>query len=179
MKMAGMATGTFYNYYPSKEKLFIEIYNEENVKLKKSITESIDLQANPIVVIQEMMSRNLEGMNANPILREWYNREGFSKIENSFREENSLKSVDFLFNSFIDIVKSWQSDGKMRSDIDAEMIMAIFSSLVVIETHKDEIGIQYFPQLIEYLANFTMNSLLTHPDKGSLLQVQAGENSNE
>ncbi|MDU7339076.1 MAG: TetR/AcrR family transcriptional regulator [Clostridium sp.] len=179
MKMAGMATGTFYNYYPSKEKLFIEIYNEENVKLKKSITESIDLQANPIVVIQEMMSRNLEGMNANPILREWYNREVFSKIENSFREEDGLKSVDFLFNSFIDIVKSWQSDGKMRSDIDAEMIMAIFSSLVVIETHKDEIGIQYFPQLIEYLANFTMNSLLTHPDKGSLLQVQAGENSNE
>ncbi len=29
-EMAGIATGTFYNYYPSKDKLFMEIYLEEN-----------------------------------------------------------------------------------------------------------------------------------------------------
>jgi len=28
------------------------------------------------------------------------------------------------------------------------------------ETHKDEIGIEYFPRLIEYLAEFTMKSLM-------------------
>lgn len=36
-KMVGMAIGTFYNYYPLKDKLFMEIYLEENVKLKKNI----------------------------------------------------------------------------------------------------------------------------------------------
>ncbi|MDF2939025.1 MAG: transcriptional regulator, partial [Paenibacillaceae bacterium] len=32
-KKAGMAVGTIYNYYPSKEKLFMDIYLEENEKL--------------------------------------------------------------------------------------------------------------------------------------------------
>ena len=36
-KKAGIAVGTFYSYYPSKEKLFIEIYLKENEKLKNSI----------------------------------------------------------------------------------------------------------------------------------------------
>ncbi|MDD4565215.1 MAG: hypothetical protein PHE79_07035 [Eubacteriales bacterium] len=36
------------------------------------------------------------------------------------------------------------------------MIMAIFTALIVTETHKDEIGLQYFLRLIEYLAEFTM-----------------------
>ncbi|WP_242953622.1 TetR/AcrR family transcriptional regulator [Clostridium merdae] len=160
MKMAGMAAGTFYNYYSSKEALFLDIYNDENVALKENIMKKIDIDAEPIHVIQKMLQLNLAGMNENPILREWYNRESFSKIEKKFREENGLARVDFLYSGFIEIVRKWQAEGRMRQDIDAEMIMAIFTSLVVMETHKDEIGIDYFPQLIEYLAEFTMKGLM-------------------
>lgn len=159
-KMAGMAAGTFYNYYPSKEALFLEIYNDENVALKKSIMEVIDINADPMQTMRQMMLLNFDGMKANPILREWYNSEVFAKIEKSFREGNGLKHVDFLYSGFIEIVKRWQTEGRMRRDIDPEMIMAIFTALVVAEIHKDEIGIQYFPRLIEYLAEFTMKGLL-------------------
>ncbi len=159
-KMAGMATGTFYNYYPSKDKLFMEIYMEENIKLKKGIMESINLDASPLDVMKEVMFLNLQGMLANPILKEWYNKEVFNKIEQSFREENGLENVDFLYDNFIETVKKWQLEGKMRSDIDAGMIMAIFSSLVNIETHKEEIGLRYFPQILDYLAEFTMKGLM-------------------
>lgn len=164
MKMAGMAAGTFYNYYPSKEALFLDIYNDENVALKKSIMGVLDLEADPIQVVRQMLRLNLEGMNKNSILREWYDRESFGKIEKKFREENGLGQVDFLYSSFIEIVRKWQVEGRMRQDIDAEMIMAIFTALVVMETHKDEIGLDYFPRLIEYLAEFTMKGLMASSD---------------
>ncbi|MDF1495341.1 TetR/AcrR family transcriptional regulator [Caproiciproducens sp. CPB-2] len=159
-KMAGMAAGTFYNYYPSKDALFLEIYNDENVALKKSIMEVIDINADPMLTMRKILGLNFEGMKANPILREWYNSEVFGKIEKSFREENGLEHVDFLYSGFIEIVKKWQAEGRMRRDIDAEMIMSIFTALVVTETHKDEIGLDYFPRLIEYLAEFTMKGLM-------------------
>jgi AcrR family transcriptional regulator len=159
-KVAGMATGTFYNYYLSKDKLFMEIFLDENVKLKKSIMESIDLDGDPINVMKDMMYLNFKGMSSNPILKEWYNRDVFNKIEQNYREENGLDHVDFLYDSFIEVVKIWQSQGKMRSDIDAEMIMAIFGALINVDTHKEEVGIQYFPQVLEYLAEFTMKGLM-------------------
>ena len=159
-KRAGMATGTFYNYYASKEKLFMEIFLEENARMKRSILDTLDMDADPMEVMGEMVSRNLRGINADPILREWYNRDVFNKIEQLYREENGLDHVDFLYDCFIDVVRKWQNDGKMRSDIDAEMIMAIFAALVNIDTHKEEIGLQYFPQVMEHMANFIMKGLI-------------------
>lgn len=158
-KMAGMATGTFYNYFISKDQLFMEIYLKENAKLKKSILESLDLDADPFPVMKKMMFLNLQGMQSNPILKEWYNREAFSRIEETFRKEKGIDSVDFLYDTFIEVVKKWQAAGKMRNDIDSGMIMAIFSALITVEVHKDEIGFQYFPEVLDYMSEFIMSGL--------------------
>lgn len=158
-EMAGIGVGTFYNYYSSKEKLFMEIFLEENTKLKKSFMESIDLDGDPLKVVKEIMLLNVSGMNSNPILREWYNKDVFSKLEQHYREENGIKHVDFLYNSFLELIKKWQVEGKMRDDIDCELIMAIFTALINIDTHKEEVGVQYFPQILDYLAEFVMKGL--------------------
>jgi AcrR family transcriptional regulator len=158
-KMAGFGTGTFYNYYSSKDELFMEIFLEENVKLKKQIMKEVDPDGEPISVIKEFLYKNLTGMNENPILKEWYNHEVFGKIEQKYREANGIEHVDFLYYSFTEIIKKWQSEGKMRADIDVEMIMAIFAALINIDTHKEEVGLQYFPQVLDYLTGFVMKGL--------------------
>lgn len=158
-KAAGIGTGTFYNYYTSKEDLFMAIYLEENEKLKKNILESINLDEDPLILVKELMFLNLKGMNSNPILKEWYNKDVFGKIEQHFREKKGLEQVNFIYNSFSEIIKKWQAEGKMRNDIDSETIMAIFTAIVTVETHKEEIGLQYFPQIIDYLTEFTLKGL--------------------
>lgn len=162
-KMAGMATGTFYNHYLSKDVLFMDIFLEENVKLKKKIMKAIDLEADPMQVMQQMMLLNNQGMLKHPILREWYNREIFMKIEANYRVAHGIERVDFLYDEFIVLVRKWQNEGKMRSDIEPEMIMAIFSAIIAIDTHKDEIGLQFFPEIMEYIASFTMKGLMDIP----------------
>jgi AcrR family transcriptional regulator len=169
-KTAGVATGTFYLYYPSKEELFMEIYLEENEKLKRAIMETVDPDGDPLAVLLELMQKNMQGMAANPILREWYNKDIFNKIEAKFRQQNGLDQVDFVYQSFIEIIKKWQNDGKMRRDIDSEMIMALFSVVVIVDLHKEEIGFQYFPKIQEYLTEFIMNGL-----RGCSGQSSAGE----
>ncbi|AUM94951.1 TPA: TetR/AcrR family transcriptional regulator [Clostridium botulinum] len=158
-KMAGMAVGTFYNYYPSKEKLFMDIYLEENAKLKKSCLQSVDLKEDPLTVTKKMLEINLEGMKANPILKEWYNKDVFAKIERTYREQNEIQTVDFLYDSFLEVVKQWQAQGKIRSDIDSKMIMMIFAAIINVDTHKEEIGLEYFPQLMECLTELIFKGL--------------------
>lgn len=158
-KAAGMATGTFYIYYPSKEKLFMEIYMEENAKLKREIMDSLDLDAEPVKVMMDMLAANHAGMSSNPILKEWYNKDVFNRIERNFREENGLGHVDFLYEGFVEIVKKWQKDGKMRGDIDAEMIMAIFAAIANVDMHKEEVGLRYFPDVLQYIGEFVMKGL--------------------
>ena len=158
--MAGIATGTFYLYFESKPQLFMDLFLEENLKLKKQLMEKIDLTADPRLVIQQIMMLNMEGMSTNPILREWYNREVFDKIEQKYREEKGIDQLDFFYSIFIEVVRKWQTEGKMRNDIDSEMVMALFTAIIKIDEHKEEIGIQYFPQILDHLFGFLMEGLL-------------------
>lgn len=160
MKSADMATGTFYNYFGSKDEVFMVLYMEENENLKKDILSQVDLSAEPMTVMGQLMILNEQGMRENPILCEWYNKDVFYKIEKSFKEKKGLQTLDFMYTLFTDLVKKWQEEGIMRNDMDANMIMAIFNALIHVETHKEDIGIQYFPDLMTHLSEFVMNGLL-------------------
>ena len=162
-KQAGMAVGTFYNYYSSKEKLFMDIYLDENAKLKKNMMQSVDMDQEPIMVVRQIMILNMQGMKANPILREWYNKSVFDKIEQVYREENGIDAVDFMYDSFLAIVEKWQTEGEMRKDIDSKMIMMIFAAIINIDTHKEEIGLDYFPELLEHITELVFEGLTTRP----------------
>ena len=156
---AGIAVGTFYNYYPSKEKLFMDIFIDENAKLKRHCIRSLDLSKSPLEIVKQMLALNAEGLNTNPILNEWNNKAVFSRIEQLYREENGIQAVDFIFDSFHDLVKEWQAQGKMRRDIDSKMIMMMFAAIINIDTHKEEIGLEYFPELLNHLTELIMKGL--------------------
>ena len=159
IKLAGFSVGTFYNYYPSKDKLFAEIFKNETSALMESILPSLDKKGEPAEIIRRLLVLNAEGMNANPILCQWYNPEVFNKIEKLYREENGLEAMDFLYNGFLKLVGQWQNEGKMRSDISSKMIMAIFEAIIRIGYHKEEIGIEYFPELQNRLTDFVLKGL--------------------
>lgn len=159
-KKAGMAVGTFYNYYPSKEKLFMDIFLEENARLKQNCFQTLDLSQSPLMVVKQMLKLNVEGMRANPILREWYNKGVFEKLQQIYREENGVDAVGFLYDSFLEIVSQWQGQGKMRKDIDSKMIMMIFAAIINVDTHKEEIGLEYFPMLLEHMTELIMKGLM-------------------
>lgn len=160
---AGVSVGTFYNYYASKEKLFMEIFLDENAKLKRQLMESANQNEEPLRMIQGFLARNQEGMRSNPILKEWYNRDVYGRIEKLYREENGQDAVDFVYGDSLELVKRWQAEGKMRADIDSGMIMAMFAAIIHIETHKEEIGLMHFPQLLDYMTEFIMEGLTRRP----------------
>ncbi len=158
-KAAKMAVGTFYLYYSSKEQLFMEIFKDENTKLKRSFLDTLDMEQSPKAIILQMLRVNQEGIQASPILREWYASAEFRKIEQAYREERAIDSLDFLYDTFLMLVQRWQAEGKMRSDIDSQIIMKVFEAIINVDTHKDEIGLEYFPALLDIMTDLVLKGL--------------------
>ena len=159
-KLAGIGVGTFYNYYSSKEQLFMEIYLKENEEHKRHLLESMNLQDDPVSMITKMVARNATEMNSNPILKEWYNKELFSRLEKSFLEKGGIENFDEINHSgAMQLIRVWKSEGKMRNDLDDELIAAIFKSILYIDMHKSEIGIQHFPHILFHITEFIMKGL--------------------
>ena len=160
MKKADMAAGTFYNYFDSKEAIFMDIYNAENVKLKHKIMTNINLEEEPLQVLGQLMYLNEKGMKNNPILKEWYNPYVAAKIEKYFADSDGLNKLEFMEGQFLDIIRHWQQQKKMTSDINAETILTMFSSLVVLESHKSEVGSPNFDEAFQLMIQYVMNGLI-------------------
>ncbi|MGN8646742.1 TetR/AcrR family transcriptional regulator [Gracilibacillus sp. HCP3S3_G5_1] len=157
-KMAGIGIGTFYSYYSSKEQLFLDVYITENTKVKKKIVESLDINKEPIELVKEFMARSFDAMRSNMVLKEWYNRDVFRRLEKYF-VESEHKDEESIRSFFVGLLKQWKVDGRIRSDIDDDLLAALFDSLAYIDSHKEDIGIQYFPELIQYHVEFIMKGL--------------------
>lgn len=159
-KLAGIGVGTFYNYYSSKEKLFLEVFIKENEELKRHMGEAVNLEDDPVTFVTKLVAQNIHAMNSNPILREWYNKELFSKLEQYFYEQGGIKSIDELLQSGkMELIKNWKAEGQIRNDINDDMILAIFDSILYIDVHKKDIGLQHFPDILYHITEFIMKGL--------------------
>jgi hypothetical protein len=101
--------------------------------------------------------KNIDAIQSNPILKEWYNPDLFRKLEKIYHEKNAKNNS--VHNMYGELFKKWKAEGQIREDIDDELMLAFFDALVYIDTHKEEIGIQHFPQIILYLAEFIIKGL--------------------
>jgi AcrR family transcriptional regulator len=163
-KDAGIGVGTFYNYYPSKEELFLKVFIEENMDLKRSMFQRVSPDDDLVTVTSKMMKEYIDAVNTNRILGEWYNQKLFSKLERYFSKKNGVRYLDdFMHGEIAGLIKKWKSEGKLRNDIDDGLILAMLYSVVYVDMHKTEIGIQHFPQIIALLYEFILKGLTDSP----------------
>ncbi|KRL68297.1 TetR family transcriptional regulator [Companilactobacillus versmoldensis DSM 14857 = KCTC 3814] len=57
--IAGVAVGSFYLYFKSKEDIFVQIYDSENEHIKNEIISKVDLDGDPVSVISQIVQQIL------------------------------------------------------------------------------------------------------------------------
>lgn len=157
----GIAVGSFYKFYKSKEEVFLDIFMKETLQLKQELMAKVDIDRDPVVVVKELILKLFTGIQENPILREWYNRDVYYKLEKYIQKQDGTNSLEdnYSYNLFIGIINKWQKEGKFRTDIDSDMILNILNIFQYIDMHKKDIGESYFPQLMEYVIEFVVKGL--------------------
>ena len=157
-KAAGVGVGTFYNYYPSKEELFLAIFIEENQKAKESVVGALDTNENPMFLMKAYIAHNMNIMRNNRILKEWYNSSISGEIRAYYQKKSGTSY--FIREIFTQFLKKWRLEKTIRTDIDDEIILSMFDSFVYLENHQDDIGIENFEKMMEILAEFFICGLV-------------------
>ena len=66
-KQAGMAVGSFYNYYESKEEIFLDVYIDENNRIRQVIMNDIDWQVDVVELIGQLFGQSRSLVSSNKI----------------------------------------------------------------------------------------------------------------
>lgn len=72
-RQAKVAVGSFYNYYDSKEAIFLDVYIEENKRIRQKMMKEIDWQGEAVDLVGQLFAWSRKLISPNKILSEWYN----------------------------------------------------------------------------------------------------------
>ncbi|WP_125568200.1 TetR/AcrR family transcriptional regulator [Companilactobacillus insicii] len=146
---AGVAVGTFYRYFDSKEDIFVKIYNIENENVKRKILSEVDMDQLPNKLISEILQKILLYTNDNHILKEWFNNSKINSIlvkENSNAIENSV-----IYATLNKLIDKWMDKGLLRDGFDKKRIISMFNALAILDIHQSEIVTDDYFQLLNDL----------------------------
>ena len=158
---ACISVGTFYNYFDSKEELFLDVYIKKHDKAKEELLQLFEENKPPLEIIKNAVYKFLNMMQSDPILRAFFNPNIHEKYRRTLDLKKKKSQLNYAYELFAPKLKEWQAKGKINSEIDIELLLAVIDSVFYILLHKEDIGEEFFPELIDFL----VDSILCKMDK--------------
>ena len=95
-KQAGMAVGSFYNYYDSKEAIFLDVYIDENNRVRQAMRDDIDWQGDAVELVGQIFSQSRNLVSSSKILAEWYNPAISDELHSYYSSEKARTRIHFI-----------------------------------------------------------------------------------
>ena len=96
---ADVAVGSFYNYFDTKEDIFVAVYIKENQQARQSIIDAIDWNGEVDRLIEQLFACTMNIVRSNNILGEWTNP-AIGPLLQHYYASNAGKN-DYVFHRFI------------------------------------------------------------------------------
>ena len=156
-KQAKMAVGSFYNFYDSKEKIFLDIYIEENNRIRQHMINNIDWEGDVVKLTEQLFGQSRSLISSNKILSEWYNPAISSELHNYYSSEEGKVSNQFYKFLVENFTTRLQIEGYSQEKI--QEILKIYTLFNYIDMNVTEKDIPNVSETTEKLAIYFVKGL--------------------
>lgn len=149
---AGIAVGTFYKFYESKEEIFTEVYVEENENIRAEIINKINWDGEPVEVVDELFTYSLKYTSTNNILSEWSNPAIADVLHNYYATEKSSETYafqQFLIEDFRERLNEQNFDPELT-----EQLLQVYDLLYYIDINITEETFEGYNEAIWILVKY-------------------------
>lgn len=161
---AEIATGTFYQFYDSKEELYIEIlkaYSREfGPRLLRNSFEEHDDPEDAIEAFLKLLTNEFE---SNPLIYQVIVEEEFDRIKAQYAEQKREAEHEHDVTYLLPYIEQWYDDGRI-SGPDPETIARAIESMAYITLHEEDIGEDHYPTVRNTLIAAVADGLTNEPD---------------
>ena len=159
VRPAGIAKSSFYAFFESKEALYLELLMMERRRMKEELSAALPPTDDTRETIVHFLHAVVRGIETNALTRrlishpvEWRmiaRRVSPELMEANFAE-STLATLSF-------IREGHESDQIITAR--PEVIAGVVRAVVVLTMHKDDIGREIFPEVLEMMIDFVARGL--------------------
>ena len=155
---AGIAKSSFYGFFGSKEELYMELLMEERGRLRGEISAS-SLAGNGKDAVENFLRAVVREFETNPLTRRLATHpEEWRVVTRRVPPEVMKANVEDSTDAVGYFIREGQEAGVI-SDGDPEILGGVIRSVVVLTLHKDDIGRNIFPDVLETMIELVADGL--------------------
>jgi|SRR5690554_2327976 AcrR family transcriptional regulator len=139
----GIAQGSFYNFYASKEELYFEILDLESRRIRENMAKDMNLikKENPGSGIKKMIFETYMALGENDLLKDLFSG-SFEILLRKLPEEKIKEHMMMDYASLKPLIIKWQNEGILKKK-NPEAIVGLFHMLFYLSLHKKDLGDNY------------------------------------
>ena len=161
-KQAGVAVGSFYNYYNNKEAIFLDVYVEENDRVRQAMMDDIDWQQDLVELVRQIFEQSRSLVSSNKILAEWHNP-AISRTLRSYYSSGKGKSTN-TFHQFLVETFTNRMVAERHSEEKIQDILQVYNLFYYMDIHITESDFPGIGRTLEVLATTFARGVL-HNEK--------------
>ena len=156
---AGIAKGTFYNFFESKEDLCLAIFDEEEIAMRSEADAILASHEGAAEALRAVMEYALDFVRTDSLLAVIRASGEFALLARGVGREKLAEhvSTDVAFvGRLLDALR--KKGGSCP--VETEVVAAILRAIVVLTFHEEEIGTQLFAQVMELLKDWISRGIV-------------------
>ena len=157
---AKIAAGTFYNYFDSKESLFLEIYVQENERVRNDLISNLNLNDLSVdQLLEKIFEYTIDKVTHNKILAEWNNHQISSVLHQYYAsdvgKQNNTFHV-FLTKTLRNILKEKKFD-----DDNIDKLMRVYDLIYYLDMNITSSDFEDYEKTLKLLVKYFCKGVLT------------------
>lgn len=157
---AKIAAGTFYNYFDSKESLFLEVYVQENERVRNDLISNLNLNDLSVdQLLEKIFEYTIDKVTHNKILAEWNNHQISSVLHQYYAsdvgKQNNTFHV-FLTKTLRNILKEKKFD-----DDNIDELMRVYDLIYYLDMNITSSDFEDYEKTLKLLVKYFCKGVLT------------------
>lgn len=160
-RAAGIAKGSFYIFFASKEELFFDIMQSEEQTLREKLYND-NLRDMPVTAerLKAFVRQGLRLVEESAIFKRLYIGEEFELLIRKLPAEKLNEHTDRDTGFFGPLLQQWQEQGLIVQNIKTEVIVGAFRAIFLISLHKKELGEDIYEESLDFLLDLFCKGLI-------------------
>ena len=175
-KPVDIAPSTFYQFFDSKERLYLEILERETERFYDRATTPLEEHSDPERAIGEYLHIIFEELETNPLVERLLVDNELEQLAHLYSEEEFIEQRDRELGYIMPYIREWQAEGSIR-DGDPETIAATIDSTAVLALHGEDIGEDLYPAVREMLIETIIDGITNVSTQDEIESDQQGMDS--
>lgn len=147
-RKVGIAKGTFYNFFGSKEDLCMAIFEQEEARRHDELQAIAESGASPAEMLRSLMGFAVAFVQRDSLVSVLRERGEFALVARGANRRRWSEHFDQDAAFVGEVLAMLQRQGA-AGGVDARLATGVMRAVTVLALHEDEIGSDVFPEVVE------------------------------